>query len=348
MRDVIDKLDRWRQGQEKLAVTTVVETWGSAPRPVGSKMVTTVEGNIAGSVSAGCVEGAVIQESEGVMKSSQPRLIEFGVADETAWEVGLACGGKIKVFIEPGWSLDSIYEDLRSDLYGAVPFVTLTYLEGPPELINKKLLIKADGTRVGNLSIPEGSQSAFDYAIEFLENEKSGTVSLPEGSLLFIESYPLPPKLIIIGAVHLAEPLITMANTLGFETILIDPREAFATNERFPHVDKLVQEWPQDVLKNFSLDKSAYIVVLTHDPKLDDPALLVALKSQARYIGALGSRRTNRKRMERLLKAGLSEDQISRLHAPIGLDLGGRSSSEIAVSTMAEIIKVRNNQTLAI
>ena len=348
MRDVIDKLDRWRQGKEKLAVTTVVETWGSAPRPVGSKMVTTVEGNIAGSVSAGCVEGAVIQESEGVMKSSQPRLIEFGVADETAWEVGLACGGKIKVFIEPGWSLDSIYEDLRSDLYGAVPFVTLTYLEGPPELINKKLLIKADGTRVGNLSIPEGSQSAFDYAIEFLENEKSGTVSLPEGSLLFIESYPLPPKLIIIGAVHLAEPLITMANTLGFETILIDPREAFATNERFPHVDKLIQEWPQDVLNDFSLDKSAYIVVLTHDPKLDDPALLVALESQARYVGALGSRRTNRKRMERLLKAGLSEDQISRLHAPIGLDLGGRSSSEIAVSIMAEIIKVRNNQTLAI
>jgi xanthine dehydrogenase accessory factor len=311
-------------------------------------MITTVEGNIAGSVSAGCVEGAVIQESEGVMKSSQPRLIEFGVADETAWEVGLACGGKIKVFIEPGWSLDSIYEDLRSVLYGAVPFVTLTYLEGPPELINKKLLIKADGTRVGNLSIPEGSQSVFDYAIEFLDNEKSGTVSLPEGSLLFIESYPLPPKLIIIGAVHLSEPLITMANTVGFETILIDPREAFATNERFPHVDKLIQEWPQDVLKDLSLDKSAYIVVLTHDPKLDDPALLVALESQARYIGALGSRRTNRKRMERLLKAGLSEDHLSRLHAPIGLDLGGRSSSEIAVSIMAEIIKVRNDQTLAI
>jgi xanthine dehydrogenase accessory factor len=348
MRDVIDKLDRWRQGKEKLAVTTVVETWGSAPRPVGSKMITTVEGNIAGSVSAGCVEGAVIQESEGVMKSSQPRLIEFGVADETAWEVGLACGGKIKVFIEPGCSLDSIYEDLRSVLYGAVPFVTLTYLEGPPELINKKLLIKADGTRVGNLSIPEGSQSVFDYAIEFLDNEKSGTVSLPEGSLLFIESYPLPPKLIIIGAVHLSEPLITMANTVGFETILIDPREAFATNERFPHVDKLIQEWPQDVLKDLSLDKSAYIVVLTHDPKLDDPALLVALESQARYIGALGSRRTNRKRMERLLKAGLSEDHLSRLHAPIGLDLGGRSSSEIAVSIMAEIIKVRNDQTLAI
>ena len=348
MRDVIDKLDRWRQGKENLAVTTVVETWGSAPRPVGSKMVTTVEGNIAGSVSAGCVEGAVIQESEGVMKSSQPRLIEFGVADETAWEVGLACGGKIKVFIEPGWSLDSIYEDLRSDLYGAVPFVTLTYLEGPSELINKKLLIKADGTRVGNLSIPEGSQSVFDKALEFLKNEKSGTVSLPDGSMIFIESHPLPPKLIIIGAVHLAEPLITMASTVGFETILIDPREAFATNERFPHVNKLIQEWPQDVLKNLSLDKSAYVVVLTHDPKLDDPALLIALESQARYIGALGSRRTNQKRMKRLLKAGISEDQLSRLHAPIGLDLGGRSSSEIALSIMAEIIKVRNDQTLAI
>jgi xanthine dehydrogenase accessory factor len=345
MRDVIDKLDQWRQGNEQMAVTTVVETWGSAPRPVGSKMVTTVKGNIAGSVSAGCVEGAVIQESDEVMKSRQPRLIEFGVADETAWEVGLACGGKIKVFIEPGWSLDSVYDNLKKDLSGGVPFVTLTYLEGPSELINKKLLIEADGTRVGNLPIPEKSQSVIDTALEFLENEKSATLSLPDGSQVFIESHPLPPKLIIIGAVHLSEPLTTIANTLGFDTILIDPREAFATNERFPHVDKLLPEWPQDALNSLSLDKSAFIVVLTHDPKLDDPALLIALNSQARYIGALGSRRTNQKRIERLRKAGLSEDQLARLHAPIGLDLGGRSSSEIAVSIMAEIIKVRSDQS---
>lgn len=345
MDDIIDKLDQWRESDQEIAVTTVVETWGSAPRPVGSKMITTMTGGIAGSVSAGCVEGAVIQEAESVMSSGNPRLIEFGVADETAWEVGLACGGKIKVFIEPGFSLDSVYDTLKRNISKGLPFVTLTFLEGPHEILNKKLLIQADGTSIGDLIVPEQAQTSLQTAMAYLENEKSGTVSLPDGYEVFIEAHPLPPKLIIIGAVHLSEPLITIANSIGFETILIDPREAFATRERFPHVDHLLQQWPQDVLSDLELDKSAHIVVLTHDPKLDDPALLLSLKSRARYVGALGSRRTNRKRMERLQKAGLSEDQLSRLHAPIGLDLGGRSSSEIAVSIMAEIIQIRNTQS---
>lgn len=344
MDDVIDKLDQWRASKQDIAVTTVVDTWGSAPRPIGSKMVTTMSGGIAGSVSAGCVEGAVIQESESVMSSGLPRLIEFGVADETAWEVGLACGGRIKVFIEPGFSLDSIYKTLKKNISAGVPFVTLTFLEGPDELINKKLLIQKDGKSVGDLVIPEDAKSSVQIAIEYLEKEKSGTVTLADGYQVFIESHSLPPRLIIIGAVHLSEPLITIANSIGFETILIDPREAFATRERFPHVDQLLQQWPQDALSGFTLDKSTYVVVLTHDPKLDDPALLFSLKSQARYVGALGSRRTNRIRKERLQKAGLTEEQLSHLHAPIGLDLGGRSSSEIAVSIMAEIVKVRNSQ----
>jgi xanthine dehydrogenase accessory factor len=345
MDDIIDKLDRWRESDQEIAVTTVVETWGSAPRPVGSKMITTMTGGIAGSVSAGCVEGAVIQEAESVMSSGIPRLIEFGVADETAWEVGLACGGKIKVFIEPGFSLDSIYDTLRRNISNGVPFVTLTFLNGPKEIINKKLLVQADGTSTGDLVVPKQAQTSPQTAMDYLEHEKSGTISLPDGYDVFIEAHPLPPKLIVIGAVHLSEPLITIANSVGFETILIDPREAFATRERFPHVDQLLRHWPQDGLRDLVLDKSAYIVVLTHDPKLDDPALLLSLKSRARYVGALGSRRTNRKRMERLQKAGLTEDQLSRLHAPIGLDLGGRSSSEIAVSIMAEIVQVRNSQS---
>ena len=336
MKDVLEKLDHWRNEDQQIAVTTVVETWGSAPRPVGSKMVTTLSGGIAGSVSAGCVEGAVIEESEKVMKSNEPQLVEFGVADETAWEVGLACGGKIKVFVEPGLSLDSIYHEMKTNLVDGIPFVTITFLEGSPKSSNKKLLLGSDGKQVGDLVIPEDARiEVINQAKEFLAIEKSGTITLTDGSPVFIESHPLPPKLIIIGAVHLSEPLITIANTIGFDTLLIDPREAFATEDRFPHVGELVQEWPQDALENISLDKSAYIAVLTHDPKLDDPALQIALKSGARYIGALGSRRTNEKRIERLRNAGLSEDQLSRLHAPIGVDLGGRSSSEIAVSIMA-------------
>ncbi len=344
MRDVLDKLDQWRDGNQEIAVITVVETWGSAPRPVGSKMVTTMTGGIAGSVSAGCVEGAVIEEAQSVIKSGKPRLIEFGVADETAWEVGLACGGKIKVFIEPGSALDCIYDTMKDTLTSGKTFTTVTTLEGGMDTINKKILIQSDGRIVGDLTLPEEAEFITEKALEFLENEKSGMIAFPDGTKVFVESYPLPSKLIIIGAAHLSDPLITIANAIGFETILIDPREAFANRERFPHVNILIRQWPQDAMSNILIDRSAYIVVLTHDPKLDDPALLFSLKSNARYVGALGSRRTNQKRVERLRKAGLTEEELSLLHAPIGLELGGRSQSEIAISIMAEIIQVKNHE----
>jgi len=344
MRDVLDKLDQWRESNQEIAVTTVVETWGSAPRPVGSKMITTMAGGIAGSVSAGCVEGAVIQEAQSVINSGKPRLIEFGVADETAWEVGLACGGKIKVFIEPGWALDGIYHIMKDNLISGKTFATITPLEDRLDTTNKKMLIQSDGSIVGDLSLPEEAEFITEKALEFLENEKSGMLAFPDGTKIFVESYPLPSKLIIIAAVHLYDPFITIANATGFETILIDPREAFANRARFPHVNKLIRQWPQDAMNNLTIDRSAYIVVLTHDPKLDDPALQLSLKSNARYVGALGSRRTNQKRLQRLRKAGLTEEQLSLLHAPIGLDLGGRSQSEIAISIMAEIIQVKNRE----
>jgi xanthine dehydrogenase accessory factor len=342
MRDVFQQLDTWRTAKETLAITTVVETWGSAPRPVGSKMVTTQSGGIAGSVSAGCVEGAVIEESAEVMNSGLPRLVEFGVADDTAWSVGLACGGKIKVFIEPGFAVNSIYDSIKLKLKTNTPFLTISYLDGPDEFRNKKLLVEPGGKQVGDLVLPEGGEKILVDAMNLLDMEKSGTVKAPGGETIFVEVHPIPPKLIIIGAVHLSIPLIAIAKTLGFETILIDPRKSFATHERFPNVDQLIQLWPEEALHDITLDKSAYIVVLTHDPKFDDPALSRALKSEARYIGALGSKRTNQKRKERLRTAGITDDQLSRLYAPIGLDLGGRSSDEIAISIMAEIVKVRN------
>ena len=342
MRDVIDNLDNWRESKQELAVTTVVETWGSAPRPIGSKMIATKFGGIAGSVSAGCVEGAVIEESMKVIENGNPRLIEFGVADDSAWEVGLACGGTIKVFIEPGWSLDSIYDSLKELLVSREPFAIVTVLDGAVDQINRKILIKGNGDLVGDLSLPE--ETGFDIrdVLGLLDDGKSAIMELKDGTRIFIETHPLPSKLIIIGAVHLSETLISIANSVGFDTILIDPRQAFASRERFPHVKELMREWPQEAMSKLVLDKSAYIAVLTHDPKLDDPALQISLKSGARYVGALGSRRTNQKRLERLRKAGLSEDQLSRLNAPIGLDLGGRSPGEIAISIMAEIVKVKN------
>ena len=342
MRDVLEKIDAWRLAEDEYAVSTVVKTWGSAPRPVGSKLVATRKGGVAGSVSAGCVEGAVIDESREVMKTGVPRLLTFGVADEDAWQVGLACGGTIQVFVEPGSAFEGVYEQIKRHLEEREPFAVVSVLEGMPERLNRKLVVLEDGSTEGDLEIPGQEENLVRLALEFLAGENGGTTELEDGTVLFVEVYPQPPKLIIVGAVHFAEPLVAIANTIGFDTIVVDPRRAFANRERFPDANQVLQQWPQEALPDIKLSSSTYIVVLTHDPKVDDPALQIALKSGARYIGALGSRRTNRKRIERLTKAGLSQEQIARLHAPIGLDIGGRSPGEIAVSIMAEIIKERN------
>ncbi len=342
MKDVLDSLNTWTERDEEIAVATVIKTWGSAPRPVGSKLITTRSGGIAGSVSAGCVEGAVIDAGKDVMSSGEPQLLHYGVADDTAWEVGLACGGEIDIFVEPFSALADVYEGVKAHLDAGDPMAVVSVLDGPPDARNHKLIVLEDGTTEGTLDLGAHEDAVIAAALRHLANEKGGLIEPEQGLRLFVEVYPPDPRLIIVGAVHIAEPLVTMANAAGYETILIDPRSAFATRERFPHVDSLVGEWPGGALLGMKLNHSAYVVTLTHDPKLDDPALIAALQSDARYVGALGSRRTNRLRIERLREAGLSEEQIGRLHAPIGLDIGGRTPPEIAVSILAEIVKVRN------
>lgn len=342
MRDVLESLERWRERGEDIAVATVINTWGSAPRPVGSKMVSTRSGGIAGSVSAGCVENAVIEAGENVMASGQPRLLHYGVADDTAWDVGLACGGEIEVFVEPFSALADVYERIKAYLDAREPIAVVSVLDGPPEVLNHKLIVLEDGEAEGTLELGEHRERVVQAALSLLARETGGVVDLEGGPTLFVETYPAAPRLIIVGAVHIAEPLITMANAAGFDTILVDPRSAFASRERFPGADRLMQEWPDKALSKMKLNHSAYVVVLSHDPKLDDPALKTALRSKARYIGALGSKRTNRLRIERLREAGLTEDELGRLHAPVGLNLGGRTPPEIAVSILAEVIQVRN------
>ena len=343
MRRILDRLDSWRQSNEEIAIATVVNTWGSAPRPVGSKMIVARGGGIAGSVSGGCVEGAVIQESKSIMDSGEPRLLTFGVSDEDAWGVGLVCGGTIQVFVEPSSALDAVYDLLKQHLEARSPIALINVMNGAPEHLNRKLIVLANGRAEGDLDIPGQTQALTHAALELLAKETSGVLELEDGSSLFIEVYPPPPRLVVIGAVHIAQSLLSIAKIAGFDTIVVDPRTAFATGERFPHATELVQEWPQRALPKLRLDRSAYIAVLTHDPKLDDPALQIALRSDVSYVGALGSRRTNRDRVERLRESGLSEEQISRLHAPIGFDIDARSPGEIAVSIMAEIIQVRNS-----
>jgi xanthine dehydrogenase accessory factor len=342
MKDVLDSLNTWTERDEEIAVATVINTWGSAPRPVGSKLITTRSGGIAGSVSAGCVEGAVIEAGKDVMSSGKPQLLHFGVADDTAWEVGLACGGEIEVFVEPFAALEDVYEGVKRHLDAGDPMAVVSVLDGPPDARNHKLVVLEDGATEGTLDLGAQKDEVVAAALRHLADEKGGLIKPEAGLTLFVEVYPPDPRLIIVGAVHIAEPLVTMANAAGYETILVDPRSAFATRERFPHVDSLIGEWPGSALAGMKLNHSAYVVVLTHDPKLDDPALIEALQSDARYVGALGSKRTNRLRIERLREAGLTEEQIGRLHAPVGLDIGGRTPPEIAVSILAEIIKVRN------
>jgi xanthine dehydrogenase accessory factor len=343
MRDVLASVEAWRARGEQIAIATVIDTWGSAPRQVGAKMALTQSGGLAGSVSAGCVESAVIDEGLAVLESGLPRVLSYGVADEDAFEVGLACGGNIRLFVEPFSALDSVYGALVRNLDVRQPMAVISVLAGAPERVNRKLIVQMDGSVTGDLALPPDLLAlAIQAAQELLAQGRGGMLDLADGTALFLDVYPPVPRLIIVGAVHTADALVSMANLAGFDTIVIDPRAAFATRERFPHATEIVREWPDRALAAIPLDMSAYVAVLTHDPKLDDPALMAALRSQARYVGALGSRRTNRLRVERLKKAGFTDEELSRLHAPIGLHLGGRSPEEIAVSIIAEIVRVKN------
>ncbi len=339
MRDVLPEIERWRADGEEVAVATVVKTWGSAPRSVGARMAMTSSGKIAGSVSGGCVEGAVVEESTRILATGKPKLLIFGVDDEKAWTVGLACGGTIEVFVEK--LQDAAFEAIRAAIVSERPVAEVTVVRGPDGLVGKKLVLAAGGSPAV-LPGPEVDEAALQAAQEALASGKSRSVPAGEtGAELFTDVVLPPPRLIVVGGVHVAIALVTLARTLGFETIVVDPRQAFGSAERFPHADRLVSKWPDEALREVGLTSSTAVAVLSHDPKLDDPALSVALPSPAFYVGALGSQKTQEKRRLRLREAGLSSDQLARLRAPIGLDLGGRSPEEIALSVMAEIVAVR-------
>lgn len=344
MRDVLSDIDRWRAQGQAIALATVIQTWGSAPRGVGAKMALTPAGEIAGSVSGGCVEGTVFEAGVQTLKSGQPQLLHFGVADETAWEVGLACGGTIEVFVEP---LDpALYERLRAALVDERPTAVVTVVRGPAELLGHKLVVYDDGSTFGTLSA-ELDTTVVEMARTALVSglPKRLTLSQAVGPVeIFIEVNLPSPTLVIVGGVHIAIALTAIAKALGYRTVVVDPRRAFGSEARFPHADRLIRAWPDEALAQVGLTPSTAVVMLTHDPKLDDPALKIALSSPAFYVGALGSRTTQAKRRRRLLEAGLTEAQLARLHGPIGLDLGARTPEEIALAVMAQIVAVRNGR----
>ncbi|MDR2187757.1 MAG: XdhC family protein [Azonexus sp.] len=325
--DILNQADAWRQSGQGVALATVVRTWGSSPRPVGSHLAVNQEGRFVGSVSGGCIEGAVIAEALAAIADGQPRLLEFGVSDEQAWEVGLACGGRVQVHVE------RVKPDFLTRLLAARaakrPAALVTRLSDHAQVL-------FDGDEAsGGLELDAAQRAALG---ERWVSGESGP--LDAAGDLFARVYAPAPRLIIVGAVHIAQALAPMAAMAGYEVALIDPRRAFGSAGRFPGL-AVSDEWPDEGMTRLMPDGQTAVVTLTHDPKLDDPALAVALNSPAFYIGALGSRRTHEKRLARLRQLGLGEEQLERIHAPVGLDLGGRYPAEIAVAILAEIIRVR-------
>ncbi len=303
----------WHRAGRGAALATVVQTWGSAPRRVGAQMVVSGDGQIEGSVSGGCVEGAVMVEAMEAIDSGKGTLLEFGVSDGDAFAVGLACGGTIKVLVEPVGSV--ISEEVLADLVAARE-------------------ARQAVAYVANAETGGGSLTEEGFADRF-RMDRSGLEE--DGRFVAIHNPPL--RLVVVGAVHIAQALVPMARIAGFDPIIVDPRSAFGSEARFPG-EAVWEEWPDEAMQKIGLDARTALVLLTHDPKLDDPALHIALKSDAFYVGALGSTRTHAKRMERLSETGFSEEEIARIHGPIGLDIGAASPSEIGVSILSEILSV--------
>lgn len=336
MIDLLNQIVKFINEGKKLTVATVIQTWGSGPRPVGSSMIISEDSEMAGSVSGGCVEGAILKAVPKVLKTNTPMRVGFGVTDEEAWAVGLSCGGQIQVFIEPflASSEPKMWEILRGCLSENRGAVLLTKLN---DEASEHHLVVSDSA---DLNLPN---QLTENALRAYSERKTQTITLEDGTTWFAQVFPPKMKLVIVGAAHITVDLVHLAQYFGFETIVIDPRGIFAEKTQFlTSPDQLFVDWPAEVLPDMTLDAYTFAVLLTHDPKIDDQALHILLKSDVAYIGALGSKKTHEKRVKRLTNAGFSEAEISRVHAPIGMAISAKSAREIALSIVGELIKVKN------
>jgi xanthine dehydrogenase accessory factor len=318
VREILPELDRWHARGDRIAVARVVATRRSAPRPVGSKLIVSETGELAGSISGGCVESEVVEAAREVLAGGEPRLLTFGISDDLALSVGLPCGGEIDVWLdEPDAQLLAELADVARAERRAVFFVDLD--DGTQRLV-------LDGDN--------------DVADELIRSGHSKIVEL-HGRRLFADVFGPPPRLFIYGAVDTADALCVAAKAIGWRTIVADARGRFATRERLPHADDILVAWPEEALAQVGPDHTTAILVLTHDDKFDLPLLTGALATEAYYIGALGSRRNQERRRERLLEAGLDQAELERISGPAGLDIGAHTPAETAVSMLAEIMAVR-------
>ncbi len=297
-------------------------------------MAMTADGQVCGSVSGGCLEGTIVELGKEVLETAIPQLRHFGVADETAWEVGLSCGGTIDIFVE---QLDlAAYQLLRDITLQDQAGTAVTLIRGAKNQVGKKWLQAQNGRSLNQL--PPSLNLPSSKLPQTTQRQP-----LSDELEIFVEQFRPAPTLIMVGGVHIAVALTSMAKTLGFRTIVIDPRRAFGSDNRFPHADHLLTLWPQKAFAELEITPETAVALLTHDPKIDDPALEIVLPSPAFYIGALGSRKTHAKRITRLQQKGIDAAQISRIHAPIGLNLHAQTPEEIALSVMAQVIQAYRN-----
>ncbi|MEQ3678850.1 XdhC family protein [Pseudophaeobacter sp.] len=309
----------WHQAGRGAALATVVQTWGSAPRRVGAQLVVSGDGRLEGSVSGGCVEGAVVMEAQEALADGKHRVLEYGVSDGDAFAVGLACGGTIRILVEPVGGSMSV--ELLADLVAAQ---------------------KARDQVAYEVNLTTGIGAVLREAYpERMRLDRSG---VEEDGETFVAVHNPPLKLIVVGAVHIAQALVPMAQLAGYDAAVIDPRAAFASPDRFPGVT-LLEDWPDEAVAALGLDARTALVLLTHDPKLDDPALEAGLRQKCFYIGALGSKRTHAARVDRMLAAGFGAQDIDRIYGPVGLDIGAAGPAEIAVAILAEMTAVLRGKT---
>ncbi|WP_203786395.1 XdhC family protein [Paractinoplanes rishiriensis] len=362
MRDIAEGLIGWRAAGISFAVATVVRTWRSAPRQPGAAMAVSEQGEVLGSVSGGCVEGAVYAAAEEVIQTKKAQMHTYGVSDGDAFEVGLTCGGTIELLIQPDESLVEIDAVLAAITAGR-PVATVSAADSQlvvwPDALTAGTLTPGTltpgtltpGTLTpGTLTAGTLGDAGLDYAAAqqatgMLAAGANGTIHLGahgeqrmDEFEAFVQSYLNPPRMIVFGAIDFAGAVARIGRFLGYHVTVCDARPVFATRKRFPDVDDLVVQWPHKYLEATAVDERTVLCVLTHDPKFDVPLLEVALRTPARYIGAMGSRRTHDDRMRRLREAGLPEEQLARLSSPIGLDLGARTPEETAVAIAAEIV----------
>ena len=390
MYELLNKINQLIATNQKFAMATVTQTWGSAPRPIGSMLLIAEDDTMSGSVSGGCVEGAVVRLAREVLLENTPKLVSFGVSDDEAWAVGLSCGGSIEVFIEPFFAFEEpkMWEILRGCLEENEGAVLLTKLKGEGsehllflennevivdtisnelisnelisnelisnELINTELISdnlitdKLISDKSINLKLISDAllirnDALISNAYLAYEQRKTNKLTLQNGDSWFIQVFPPKHHLVIIGAAHITVDLVHLAHYFGFETTVIDPRGIFANKTDFPtppnalHVD-----WPAEILPEIPLNAYTYVVLLTHDPKIDDQALHLLLRSKVAYIGALGSKKTHEKRVKRLTEAGFSSEEINKINAPVGVNINAKSAREIALSIMGALVKAKN------